>query len=123
MYLLDTHTLIWWMDDTETLSREAHKTILNDRPIYVSAASIWEMSVKAKLGKLHFDQEDYKAILAQHFVLLPVTHEEGYLAGSLPLHHKDPFDRMLVAQATLHKLIIITRDPNIPRYGVAVLRA
>ena len=124
MYLLDTHTLLWWLDAPEKLSKQAYGLIHHkEEKIFVSPLNAWEIMIKHMRGKLPLSKHYSMELLREEFDVLPLGLEETFLLKTLPLHHKDPFDRMLVAQAMVHKLIIITRDPNIPRYGVAVLRA
>jgi PIN domain nuclease of toxin-antitoxin system len=89
----------------------------------VSAASIWEAEIKVQLGKLELEVDLAAGSLAHGFEALPITFDHARAAGRLPPHHGDPFDRMLVAQAQLEGLTIVTRDPVFDRYPVAVLRA
>jgi len=89
----------------------------------VSAVSVWEISIKITTGKLRVGADLPDAVERSWFVPLPVTAEHGWAAGALPLHHRDPFDRLLVAQAQLEGLTIVTRDPAISHYQVAVLPA
>ena len=84
---------------------------------------MWEISIKQQAGKLRPPVEDVVGDLADRFTLLSITPAHGWAAGQLPLHHRDPFDRILVAQAQLEGLTIVTRDPKIARYQVAVLSA
>lgn len=122
MYLLDTHTLIWWLDAPEKLEAKAAQVIASQE-VSISPVSMWEIAIKTKLGKLDFNDEDYAVLSAERFTFLSITMEEGYLAGSLPLYHKDPFDRMLVAQAATRNLTLITRDVALAQYGIAILKA
>ena len=89
----------------------------------VSAASVWEMSIKQRAGKLRPPVQDVVGDLGRRFAPLPITSEHAWAAGELPLQHRDPFDRILVAQAQLEGLTIVTRDPKIAEYRVAVLAA
>jgi PIN domain nuclease of toxin-antitoxin system len=89
----------------------------------VSAASTWELAIKSALGKLRLPADVASAIRAAGFDELEVTIDHGMTAGELPLHHRDPFDRMLVAQARLEGLTIVTRDPSFEPYGVPLLTA
>ena len=121
--LLDTHVVLWWLGRDPELSEEARNTIASDPQVFVSAATAWEMAIKQNSGKLRApaDLEDQ---LARHgFAHLPITLAHALMAGSLPRHHNDPFDRMLVAQAAIEGLTVVTRDSRIPRYGVATLPA
>jgi PIN domain nuclease of toxin-antitoxin system len=122
--LLDTHALIWFTGDPDVLRPEARDAIVGADTVVVSAASIWEISTKAALGKLTPPVDDIAGELAEWgFELLSITAQHAWAIGSLPPHHRDPFDRMLVTQAQLEGLTIVTRDSQIARYQVAVLAA
>lgn len=122
--LLDTNAVIWALLDDPSLTSGARSAIGNRRnDVVVSAASVWEISIKHRAGKLEPPVEDVVGDLARRFALLPITSEHAWAAGALPLHHRDPFDRILVAQAQLEGLTIVTRDPKIARYQVAILPA
>jgi len=112
------------MDGDRRLSRAA-RSILDDAstPCFFSAASVWEASIKRNSGKLPSPESTWGLLEAQGFVALEITIAHAEAAGSLPLHHTDPFDRMLVAQAQLEGLSIMTSDPAIERYAVHVLAA
>ncbi len=121
--LLDTHAFIWWFSDSARLSRPAHRLIADDaNEVLVSAATAWEIATKHRLGKLP-DAEalalDIRAAIArQKFEELPVTVAEGVRAGELPGPLRDPFDRMLIAQALAHDLIVVSNETLFDRYGV-----
>ena len=120
--LLDTHVLLWWSEERR-ISPEALEAISNpDNIVYVSAASIWEISIKSARGKLRVDEAIFD-VRNDDFEPLPITHADARLAGSLPDHHRDPFDRMLVAQALAHDLVLVTRDPQMGLYGPNILPA
>lgn len=120
--LLDTHVLLWWSEERR-ISPEAFAAIADpDNIVYVSAVSIWEISIKSARGKLKVDDAIFD-VRNDDFEPLPITHADARLAGSLPDHHRDPFDRMLVAQALAHDLVLVTRDPEIQLYGVNILPA
>lgn len=122
--LLDTHTLLWWLAGDGTLATKARQVITSPKTtVYVSAASAWEIAIKRTLGKLQAPDDLVAALAANRFQPLPITIEHALYAGSLPRHHDDPFDRMLVAQALLEKLTIITRDTSIPAYNPALISA
>ena len=89
----------------------------------VSAASVWEISIKHRAGKLRPLVEDVVGDLGRRFASVPITPEHAWAAEALPLHHRDPFDRMLVAQADLEDLTLVTRDPHFEPYGVPLLAA
>ena len=119
--LLDTHAVLWWLADTE-LSAEARSAIADaDRVVAVSAASVWEISIKRRLGKLEAPAQVVEAIAASRFEPLAITLDHADAAGALPQHHRDPFDRMLVAQARVEGLTLVTRDPAIGAYDVDTL--
>ena len=121
--LLDTHVLLWWLAD-DPLSRAADEAMRSPRnAVCVSAASAWEIGIKVGLGKLRPPESLSTRLREERFTPLPVTVEHGLRVGELPLLHKDPFDRLLVAQAQLESLTIVTRDPRIARYDVPVLAA
>lgn len=120
--LLDTNALIWWLEGSRRLSRpalDAIDDVAND--VYVSAASAWEIATKARLGKLRF-KGDLTARLERYDVRqLAITVEHGWAAGALPWIHRDPFDRILVAQAQAEELVLVSADAVFTQYGVAVL--
>ncbi len=122
--LLDAHTVIWWLADDPSLHPAARAAIedpAND--VLVSAASIWEIGIKRALGKLDAPAGLVDAIGETGFDVLPITGIDAELAGSLPAHHRDPFDRMLVAQAARVGAIVVSRDTAFLAYGTDVLTA
>jgi PIN domain nuclease of toxin-antitoxin system len=122
--LLDTHALLWWLDDDPRLGPKAREMIRDGRnAAYVSAVTAWEISIKKALGKLGAPEGLGAIVEDEGFVELPITFFHGERAGALPPVHQDPFDRMLVAQAQAEGLEILTADPAISRYGVQVIRA
>jgi PIN domain nuclease of toxin-antitoxin system len=122
--LLDTHTLLWAIQDDPQLDAEARRAITDpSNEVYVSSASVWEISIKRAQGRLE-TPDNLAAMIAQaEFAELAVSHVHGELAGALPLHHRDPFDRMLVAQAQAEDLVLVTRDPHITSYDVQTMLA
>ena len=122
-YLLDTHTLLWARSAPDRLSGEALAVLQSTESIlHVSMASLWECAIKSSIGKLAVPDEFYRIVTRDYEILaIEVAHMEAYT--SLPLHHRDPFDRLLVAQAQLGGLTLVSRDPNIPRYGVPTVVA
>jgi PIN domain nuclease of toxin-antitoxin system len=121
--LLDTHVLIWWARE-EPLHEDAHDAIADrSNQVTVSAASIWEAEIKAAAGRLGLGRNLSREAEARGFGQLAITSAHAVQAARLPQHHSDPFDRMLVAQAQLEGLTIVSRDPVFDRYSVAVLRA
>ena len=119
--LLDTHVLLWWLAgdalDDEAAARIADPATL----VAVSAASVWEASIKSALGKLQVPSSLAEAAATSGFEPLPISPQHAERAGALPAHHRDPFDRMLVAQAELEGLTLVTRDPAFEPYGVSLL--
>ena len=122
--LLDTPVLIWWMNGSQALGEFAFECIQNEKnQVYVSAASVWEMSIKRQLGKLECPVDVDSVIERLGFSKLPISVFHGEQAGKLPMYHKDPFDRMLIAQAQAEGLQIITKDEHFPSYGVSLIDA
>jgi PIN domain nuclease of toxin-antitoxin system len=124
-YLLDTHVLLWWMEDAPRLGSGVRDLIADpDHDVVVSAASIWEAAIKRALGKLRFDTPALLQALRQESVrVLSITAEHALAAGDLPRHHDDPFDRMLVAQAAAEGFRIVTHDGRLQQYGVGIVHA
>lgn len=121
--LVDTHALLWWLDGDERLSKAARAFIQKeDNVILVSAASAWEIATKVRLGKLPGAVEvaaDFSAcLLQQGFTPLDITVEHALRAGSMPGSHKDPFDRMLIAQAQAENVTLISNEEIFDSYGV-----
>ena len=122
--LLDAHTLLWALADDPTLRPEAHDSIVSPaNDVFVSAATVWEIGIKRRLGKLDAPVDLLGAVAASRFVGLPVTLADADAAAALPAHHRDPFDRMLVAQARRLGAVVVTRDPAFVLYGVQTLDA
>lgn len=122
--LLDTHVLIWILGSDPRLRAETRAAIEDiEHDIVVSAVSAWEIEIKRALGKLDAPRDLGEQLAGARFVQLAISVEHAIAAGSLPLHHRDLFDRMLVAQAQLEGLTIVTRDPRFEPYSVAVLPA
>jgi PIN domain nuclease of toxin-antitoxin system len=120
--LLDTHVLIWW-DEGRRLATEARRAIADADSVYVSAASAWEVAIKTGLGRLRPVRTVEQAVDESGFLELPVTFRHAERVGKLLPHHRDPFDRLLVAQADVEELTLVTRDTVFARYGVAVIGA
>ena len=120
--LLDTHTLLWWLADSPQLGERCRKIISDRRnQVFVSAATTWEISIKMALGKLEAPEDMDSAVDDEGFTKLPISLYHGQLAGQLPPLHRDPFDRMLIAQAQAEGLILITADENIAQYKLRLL--
>ena len=120
--LLDTHVLIWW-DEGRRIAAAARQAIEEADSVYVSAVSAWEVAIKTGLGRLRPTRTVEEAASESGFLELPVTFRHAERVAGLPSHHRDPFDRMLVAQAAVEELTLVTRDPVFARYGVALLKA
>lgn len=125
-YILDTHTFLWWITDLDLLSEHARHVIQDgDNTLYLSAASGWEIAIKARLGRLHLPGEPEKVIPEQMSLnairSLPIQMGHALRVHALPDHHRDPFDRMLVAQSQVEELPILTADPQIAQYEVEVI--
>jgi PIN domain nuclease of toxin-antitoxin system len=117
--LLDTQALILWVQRSTSLPRLARSAISDPgNEILVSVASLWEATIKRTLGKLDFPEDSAVLMQDEGFVLLPITVPHLAQLGRLPLHHRDPFDRLLAAQALVERVGIITGDRRIGRYGV-----
>jgi PIN domain nuclease of toxin-antitoxin system len=115
--LLDTHLLLWALSQPSKLSPATRKQIVAAE-VYVSAASIWEVSIKSALGKLAAKASDVLAgIEPAGFILLPISGEHAAKVAELPMLHKDPFDRMLVAQASVEPMLLLTNDEMLRGYG------
>lgn len=120
--LLDTHAFIWWDERDHRLDEGAFAAIANaENRVFVSAASIWEISIKRTIGKLRFRPDAVKAVRRNGFEPLGIILEHADMAGSLPLHHTDPFDRLLVAQAKVQGFVLVTQDRRLLPYGVPIL--
>jgi len=122
--LLDTHVLLWWLSDEEKLTSEARDAIADpENTIYLSAVVVWEIRIKEAIGKLSLPDAFIETLARQAFVELPITVEQADEISRLPDIHRDPFDRLLIAQAVVEDLTIITRDSVIPDYPVRVVSA
>lgn len=120
--LLDTHTFIWFIEDANELSNTAKSVIeAPDSINYISIASLWEIAIKVSLGKLKL-QTSFKQINNQlefnGFILLPVSFEDTLTVSELPYHHRDPFDRIIIAQCINKNLTFVTLDKSISKYAV-----
>lgn len=120
-YLLDTHVLLWLNSDLERISRSVVAAIDLADQVYYSAASVWELSIKQSLGKLHLAKPVSDFADQSRFLELPVTTRYAEAAARLPLHHRDPFDRMLVAQAMTEGLVLVTADRRLSSYDLKTL--
>jgi PIN domain nuclease of toxin-antitoxin system len=127
--LLDTHVFLWWLADSPRLSPMCRDLIATTTTtVYISAASIWEMAIKSALGKLRVREASGVAALDQliaksGFLELPITAAHGAATSRLPLHHGDPFDRLLVAQTLVEQLTLATADALLKDYQIPMLQA
>ena len=120
--LIDTHVLLCWDRELRRISRPLRAAIEDEaNEILVSAASVWEIAIKRAIGKLRFDRPIVASVLALGFEILPVAGAHAEHAGSLPPHHADPFDRLIIAQAYLERMVLGTQDPLMQPYRVATL--
>lgn len=120
--LLDTHVLLWWLADDPALPDAQRSAIADPASIvYVSAASAWEIVIKKALGKLEAPDELGVALTASELEELAITVDHAEALAKLPVHHRDPFDRMLAAQATVEDLTLVTVDPVFQQYEVELL--
>lgn len=116
---LDTHVFLWWLDDPQLLSRAARKAIGDGKnTVYVSAAVVWEIAIKRALGKLDAPHDLEAAMAANHFLPLAVTVPHVLAVAALPRRHRDPFDRLLIAQAHHEGFKFVSRDCYAALYGV-----
>jgi PIN domain nuclease of toxin-antitoxin system len=120
---LDTHVVLGWLTDDPTLSDDIKARLDHEPDVYVSAATIWEVAIKQAAGKLLEPSGLPERIRDSGFAPLPIGFEHAIAAGRLPLIHRDPFDRMLIAQAQCEHFTLVTRDPHCQQYDVAVLPA
>lgn len=124
--LLDTHVLLWWLTDDPQLSEPARGLIGDEaNQVLVSAASAWEIATKQRIGKLDgiapVAQWFTDLVASDGFVHLPITHAHALRAGAYAVAHRDPFDRMLAAQAELESMPLVTRDPALVAFGCSTL--
>ena len=124
--LLDTHALLWWHDQPARLTETAYDAIHDlGNDVFISVVNGWEIQIKAQLGKLTLSKPLHVIFQEEQatngFRLLPVTIEHVYALDSFPLHHRDPFDRLLIAQAHQEGLTLVTRDPKLSPYSVSLL--
>ncbi|MEU8044005.1 type II toxin-antitoxin system VapC family toxin [Micromonospora echinofusca] len=120
--LLDTHVALWAITGDATLGEDFLDRLRHDPDIFLSPVSLWEITIKQTTGKLVGPADLAERVRDMGFRELPVTHAQAITAGRLPFHHRDPFDRMLVAQAVTDGLTLATRDASIAMYDVDVLK-
>lgn len=119
--LVDTHALLWWLTDDQALSRAGRAAIADpgNQPL-VSTATVWEIAIKRSLGKLTAPDDLPEKIADEGFAWLTITAGHAWQVGDLPVHHRDPFDRLLVAQALVERLPVVTADARLREYGIDV---
>ena len=122
--LVDTHLLLWWLDDSPSLSRQARDLISDPQnTVFISAVSLWEIWLKLSLGKLRLPLNFEDRLAMEAFESLPLTGRQARQVALLPWHHRDPFDRMLIAQAQTERLILLTADEAVAAYGECTMLA
>lgn len=118
-FLIDTHALLWWLGDEKKIPKRIRERIADPASrVLVSAVSAWEVAIKTALGKLEAPDNLLEIVHASGLEWIPVEPREAYVAGGLPLHHRDPFDRLLVAQAMERSIRVISHDDVFDRYQV-----
>jgi PIN domain nuclease of toxin-antitoxin system len=120
--LLDTHVILWWLTDDPALAEDLKARLDEDPDVYFSPISVWEVAIKQSIGKLRDPADLAEAVRDSGFRELPVTARHAVAAGQLPLVHRDPFDRMLVAQARCEGFTLVSHDPALQKYDVDLLR-
>jgi PIN domain nuclease of toxin-antitoxin system len=120
--LIDTQIFIWAVTENENLSAQAREIMLNASGVFVSAASIWEIAIKARLGRLEGDPNEFVAAIEQSgFRALAISADHAAMVYELPFHHRDPFDRLLIAQALSEPLRLLTTDKMLSQYSDLVI--
>lgn len=121
--LLDTHILYWWFYEHQRLPRAAFHLVRDADAVFFSSASIWEIAIKSRIGKIGADPRELLDQIAQNdFFELPVVSKHALLVATLPMHHSDPFDRLLIAQAIFEPLRLITADARLQPYSELVMK-
>jgi PIN domain nuclease of toxin-antitoxin system len=121
--LLDPHDFIWWRENSSRLGPDARRRIAAAGIVFVSIASAWEAAIKAALGKLKLPGSFEAGVVASRFDKLPIDFRHAEIVATLPRHHGDPFDRMLVAQAVCEHLTLVTHDRRFAAYGIDIVWA
>ncbi|MBK6046777.1 type II toxin-antitoxin system VapC family toxin [Streptomyces sp. MBT55] len=119
--LIDTHVILWWLADSDELSDRVKDLLDTEPSVHISAVSAWEIAIKQSMGKLDGPEDLAERVRDSQFTALPITAGDGVRAGRLPALHRDPFDRILVAQAQTEGMTVVTRDKWIPQYDVSVM--
>lgn len=119
--LLDTHIFLWWVREDKRLPKISVEKIKEAEEVYISSGSIWEIAIKMRLGKISGDMDALiQEIHNSHFLELPVTNQHAATTLELPDIHRDPFDRILIAQAVSEPLVLLTADPKLKKYSELV---
>jgi PIN domain nuclease of toxin-antitoxin system len=118
--LLDTQVVLWWLQDDDKLDSATKDRLDVDSEIFVSAATVWEVGIKQALGKLTSEGSLAEHVRDSGFAVLPISADHAIAASALPPHHRDPFDRMLIGQALVEGLTVMTRDPVFVAYDLQV---
>jgi PIN domain nuclease of toxin-antitoxin system len=121
--LLDSHALLWALLSPDKLNARARREIASSPRLFFSAASVWELEIKRSREKLFLPEDWVESAIGEGFSELPISARHARESGQLPWHHKDPFDRMLIAQARCEGLVLASRDRFAPLYGVPLLEA
>jgi PIN domain nuclease of toxin-antitoxin system len=119
--LLDTHVFLWWREASDRITGDTMQAISEAETVFVSAASAWEVAIKVALGKLRIPGPFESAVWDSHFDELPITFGHASTVTALSPHHRDPFDRMLIAQAMAEHLTIVTHDRRFEPYGIPII--
>lgn len=123
-FLVDTHVLLWWLDDDPRLSPDARQRIADsDSDVVVSAVSVAEIAIKSSVGKLEIPGDLLDQITLNDFTVLPLQATHAKAVAALPLHHRDPFDRLILAQAVTEEVPLMTADPAFDQYDARLMRA
>jgi PIN domain nuclease of toxin-antitoxin system len=122
--LLDTHVVLWWLDDNPSLSPKARSAVADsENTVFISSAAIWEIRIKQALGKLQLPRNFRDVLERQPFTNLPITAEHAHAVYELPAYHRDPFDRILIAQAKVERLTFVTHDKGLRQYRIPIIDA
>jgi PIN domain nuclease of toxin-antitoxin system len=120
--LLDTHTALWWLSDDERLGRTSAQLITDgSNQVLLSAAVVWEVAIKRSLGKLDAPGDFAATLMGAGAQPLPIGVDHADAVGELPWHHRDPFDRLLIAQATIERAVLVSDDESLRPYGVPLV--
>ena len=119
--LLDTHVVLWWRTDNRRLRKTVRRAIATADVVWVSAVSGWEVAIKQALGKLYLADSFASMVRASGFLELPLTLRHAEQLAHLGPHHTDPFDRMLIAQAQVERLSLVTHDPRFEPYDISIV--